>query len=62
SEAGDFAVMDRRGVGRFLTLKLQAITGEGAFVTALVEAKTAPQRGQRVALSLQSEDVFVFKA
>jgi iron(III) transport system ATP-binding protein len=62
SDLGDFTVMDRRGVGRFLTLKLQAITGNGAFITALVEAKTAPDKGQRVALSLQSEDVFIFKA
>jgi iron(III) transport system ATP-binding protein len=62
SEAGAFRVVDRRGVGRFLTLRLQSITGEGAFITALVEAKTAPESGQCVALSLQSEDVFVFKA
>lgn len=62
SDVGDFAVVDRRGVGRFLTLKLKAITGESAFITALVEAKNAPDTGQRVALSLQSEDVFVFKA
>ena len=62
SSDGDFAVMDRRGVGRFLTLKLQAISGEGGFITALVEAKSAPDKGQRVALSLNSEDVFVFKA
>lgn len=62
SATGEFTVMDRRGVGRFLTLKLQASTGDGSFITALAEAKTAPDKGQRVAVSLQCEDVFVFKA
>lgn len=59
---GAFKVVDRRGVGRFLTLKLQANSGDGPFMTALVEAKTAPDKGQSVALSVQSDDVFVFKA
>jgi iron(III) transport system ATP-binding protein len=62
SDEGQHIVVDRRGVGRFLTLKLQAETGDGGFITALVEAKTAPERGQPVALSLLPEDVFVFKA
>jgi iron(III) transport system ATP-binding protein len=62
SNDGHFNVIDRRGVGRFLTLKLQDVTGDGAFITALVEAKTAPERGQPVDLSLLPEDVFVFKA
>ncbi len=62
SDNGQFTVVDRRGVGRFLTLKLQGVTGDSGFITALVEAKTAPERGQHVALSLFPEDVFVFQA
>ena len=62
SQSGAFKVVDRRGVGRFLTVKLQAITGEGGFITALVEAKSAPAKDHYVDVSLHREDVFVFKA
>jgi len=62
SEQGAFTIVDRRGVGRFLTLRLQDISGSGASISALVEADGAPELGQRVAIRLRGEDVLVFQA
>ena len=56
---GLFAVIDVRGVGRFVTVTLLA--GD-ALVQARLEATKAPEVGTRADVSISSSDVFLFAA
>ncbi|GIU67879.1 ABC transporter ATP-binding protein [Candidatus Phycosocius spiralis] len=61
-QTGSFVVTDVRGVGRFVTISLNAITDPATHITALCQAASAPKIGDKVDVQVEAADAFVFRA
>ena len=62
NEFGNFVVTDVRGVGRFVTLSLNALTDPSTHITALCESASAPAIGDKVDVQVDAADAFIFQA
>jgi iron(III) transport system ATP-binding protein len=62
NELGNFVVTDVRGVGRFVTLSLCALIDPSIRISALCEAASAPEIGDKVDVQVDGADAFISQA